>query len=140
MSGAKSALSFASEFSVSSAHFLKVNSYRSAYVFKVSRKFEKKHIPAPSGIGLSPRNQINEVFGLESFAVQASCNNSPARTGSGFPKVTLLGGTEKYRKTMKKKRFLFTHWEMSTKKMRWRRRRYQMVCFNFGQFWEFHGF
>ena len=54
-----------------------------------------KNLPAPSGIGLSWLYHVRVVFGLESFAVQASCSNSPARTGSGFPKVTLMGGTVK---------------------------------------------
>ena len=60
---------------------------------------KKKILPAPSGIRLSLRNQVKVVFGFESVAVQASCNNSPARTGSGCLKVTLFGGTE-----MRKKR------------------------------------
>ena len=54
-----------------------------------------KYLPAPSGNGLSSRYQVNVVLGFESLAVQASCNDSPARTGSGFPKVTLFGGTAK---------------------------------------------
>ena len=52
------------------------------------------YLPAPSGMGLSWRNQTKVVLGFESLAVQASCSNSPALTGSGFRKVTIFGGTE----------------------------------------------
>ena len=45
-------------------------------------------------MGLSWRNQTKVVLGFESLAVQASCSNSPALTGSGFRKVTIFGGTE----------------------------------------------
>ena len=60
---------------------------------KGNAKVTQKYLPAPSGSRLSSRNQVKVVLGLESFAVQANWSGSPARIGTGFPKVIRFGGT-----------------------------------------------